>query len=94
MLVNSVMKSATTCPLMAVREQYCMSNSLNFITYSVIRLAALGLLIARHKGLSVRTITVWAWKYGLSLQAAVTKAKVSFSIGGYLSSAPPSARLV
>ena len=31
---------------------------------------------------------------GIELPAAVTKAKVSFSIGGYLSSAPWSARLV
>ena len=65
-----------------------MSNSLNFITYRVIHLAASRLLIAHCKGLSVRTIIVWAWKYGLSLQATVTKAKASFSIGGYLSSAP------
>ena len=56
--------------------------------------AASGLLIARCKGLSVRTTTVWAWKYGLSLQAIVTNVKASFSMGGYLSSAPRSARLV
>ena len=54
---------------------------------------ASGLLIARRNGLSVRNIIVWAWKYGLSLRAAVTKAKASFSIGKYLSSTPRSARL-
>ena len=70
-----------------------MSNSLNSIAHSANFLAASGLLIARHNGLLVRTITVWAWKYGLSLRAAVTKAKAWFSIGGYLSSAPRSARL-
>ena len=37
---------------------------------------------------------MWAWKYSLSLQVAITRAKVSFSIGGYLSSAPRSAQLV
>ena len=70
-----------------------MSNSLNSIAQSANRPAASGLLIAHHKGLSVRTIIVWAWKYGLSLRAAVTNAKASFSMGGYLSSAPRSAQL-
>ena len=37
---------------------------------------------------------MWAWKYGLSLRTAVTNAKASFSIMGYLSSTPQSARLV
>ena len=54
---------------------------------------ALGVLIACHKGLLVRTIIVWAWKYGLSLKATITKVKASLSIGRYLSSAPQSARL-
>ena len=31
---------------------------------------------------------VCTWKYGLSFQAAVTKAKTNFSIKEYLSSAP------
>ena len=44
--------------------------------------------------MSVRTTIMWAWKYGFSLQAAVAKAKASFSIGGYLSSTPRSARLM
>ena len=35
-----------------------------------------------------------AWKYGLSFRAIVTNAKESFSIYGYLSSSPRSARLV
>ena len=37
---------------------------------------------------------MWAWKYGFSLQAAVTKANERFSIGGYLSSMPRSTQLV
>ena len=92
-LSSSWVNSATTCPLMAVHGWYWMSNSLNSMAYNASRPAASGLLIARRKGLLVRTITVWAWKYGLSLQAAVTNAKASFSIGGYLSSALRSARL-
>ena len=94
MLVNSVMKSMTTCPFMAVRGWYCTSNLLNLIAHSAIRPAALGLLIALRRGLSIKTITVCALKYSFSLWAAVTKAKASFSIGGYLSSAPQSARLM
>ena len=70
-----------------------MSNSLNSIAHNAIRPTASRLIIARRKGLSVRTITVWDWKYGLSLQAAITKAKASFSMGGYLSSTPRNARL-
>ena len=70
-----------------------MSNSLNSMAQSVNHPTASGLLIAHRKGLSVRTTTVWAWKYGLSLRATVTNAKASFSMGGNLSSAPRSARL-
>ena len=90
--VNSTMKSAATCPFMAVHVQYCMSNSLNSIAHNAIRPTALGLLIALCRGLSVRTITMCAWKYGLSFRATVTNAKMSFSIYRYLSSAPWSAR--
>ena len=79
---------------MAVHGWYCMSNSLNSIAHSAIHLTALGLLIAHRKGLLARTITMWAWKYGLSLRVTVTKVKASFSIGGYLSSTPWSAQLV
>ena len=35
-----------------------------------------------------------AWNYGLCFHATINNAKVSFSIGGYFSSAPRSARLV
>ena len=94
MLVNSAMKSVTTCPLMAIRGQYYISNSLNSIAYNAIRLVASGLLIAHCKVLSVKTTTVWVWKYGLSLRAAITKVKTSFSIGGYLSSTPWNAQLM
>ena len=82
MLVNSTMKSATTCLLMVVRGRYYMLNSLNSNAHSAIHLATSRLFIARRKGLSVRMIIVWAWKYDLSLLAAVTKAKESFFIGG------------
>ena len=64
-----------------------MSNLLNSMAESANRPTASGLLIARRRGLSVRTTTVWTWKYGLSLRVAVTNTKASFSKGGYLSSA-------
>ena len=89
-----MMKSEMACPFIVVHGQYYMSNLLNSIAHSAIHLAASRLLIALQRGLSVRTITVYAWKYGLSLRVAVTNAKASFSIGGYLSSAPQSALLV
>ena len=71
-----------------------MSNSLNSIAYKTSHPAASKLSIVFWKGLSVWTTVVCAWKYGLSLWAAVIKVKGNFSIGGYLSSAPLSARLV
>ena len=92
--VNSAMKSAITCPFIAVHDQYCMSNSLNSTTHNAIRPAASGLPITLCRGLSVRTTTVCAWKYDLSFRATITNVKPSFSIGGYFSSAPQSARLV
>ena len=94
MRMNSAIKSATTCPSIAVHGRYCMSNSLNSTAHNAIHPAASGLLIALHKGLSVRTIMVCSWKYGLIFRAAITNAKASFSIWGYLSSAPHNARLV
>ena len=92
-LVNFVMKSATTCPLMVVCGRYYISNSLNSIANSTNCLAISGFFITCRNGLSVRMITVWAWKYGLSLRAVITKVNVSYSIGGYLSFAPRSAWL-
>ena len=92
--VNSAMKLAITCPFIVIRGQYCMLNSFNSIAHSAICPAASGLLIALRRGLSVRMITVSAWNYGLSFRATVANAKASFSIRGYLSSAPRSARLV
>ena len=59
-LVNSAMKSTMTCPLMAVRGRYWMSNSLSSIAYSAKQPAASGLFIAHCIGLSVRTTTMWA----------------------------------
>ena len=64
-----------------------MLNSLNSMAQSANLPATSRLLIAHHKGLSIRTTTVWAWKYGLSLQAIVTNAKASFSIGTLFCSA-------
>ena len=55
---------------------------------------ASGPLMALFKGWSVKTMMVWAWKYGLSFRAAVTSAKANFSILGYLSSAPQNAPLM
>ena len=82
------MKSATIYPFTVVRRRYCTSNSLSSIAHKAILPAASGLLIALFKGWSVRTMMVWAWKYGLSFRATVTSAKANFSILGYLSSAP------
>ena len=88
------MKSATICPFTAVRGWYCMSNSLSSIAHKAIIPAASGLLMALFKGWFVKTMMVWAWKYGLSFCAAVTSAKANFSILGYLSSAPRKALLI
>ena len=88
------MKSTTTYPFIVVRGRYCMTNSLNLTTHNAICLAALGLLIALCKGLSVKMTTICAWKYNLTFRAAITNAKARFSIWGYLSSAPQSAQLV
>ena len=88
------MKSATICPLTAVRGRYYTSNSLSSIAHKAILPAASGLLIALFKGWSDRTMMVWAWKYGLSFRVAVTSAKANFSILGYLSSTPRNALLI
>ena len=82
------MKSATICPFTAVCGRYCTSNLLSLIAYKAILPAASGLLMALFKGWSVKTMMVWAWKYGLSFRAAVTSANANFSILGYLSSTP------
>ena len=80
--VNFEMKLATPCLFLAVRNRYCMSNSLNSIAHNAICPVALGLLMALRRGLSVKTTTVCAWKYNLSFRAVVTNAKTSFSIRG------------
>ena len=94
MRVNSVMKSATTCPFIVVCGQYCISNSFSLTAHNAIRPVASGLPIALRRGLFVKTMIVCAWKYGLSFRATVTNAKASFSIWGYFSFAPWNARLV
>ena len=70
-----------------------MLNLLNSMAQSANLPTVSRLLITRRKGLSVRMTTIWAWKYSLSLRAAVTSAKASFSMGGYLSSTSRSTRL-
>ena len=60
MMVNSAMKSAITCPFIAVRGQYYISNSPSSTAYNAIHLAILRLPIALFKGLSVRTTIVCA----------------------------------
>jgi hypothetical protein len=47
-----------------------------------------GFCIIFLKGCSVNTLMVCTWMYGLTLRADVTKAKDSFLIRGYCSSAP------
>ena len=88
------MKSATICHFTAIHGRYCTSNSLSLIVHKAILPAASGLLITLFNGWSVKTMMVWAWKYGLSFRAAITSAKVNFSILGYLSSAPQNALLI
>jgi len=78
--VNFAMKSTITCPFIAVHSRYYMSNSLNSTAHNAIHPVDLGLLIALRRGLSIRTTTVYAWKYGLSIRATVTNTKASFSI--------------
>ena len=92
--VYLAMKSATTWPFTTVSGWYCTSNLLSSIAYKAILPAASRLLMALFKGWSVRTMMVWAWKYGLSFRAVVTSAKANFSILGYLSSAPRNALLI
>ena len=94
MKVNSAMKSATTCPFIAIRGWYRISNSLSSTTHNAIHPAASRLLMALLEGLSVKTTIVCAWKYGFSFHVAVTNANASFSIWGYLFSAPRNPRLV
>ena len=93
-LVNSAMKLAITCPLMAVLGRYFTSNSLSYIAHSAIRPTVSRLFIACCKGFSVNMMIMWAWKYGFNLRATMTKVKASFSIGAYLSSTLLSAQLV
>ena len=92
--VNSAMKSATTCPFIAVRGRYHISNSLSLTAYNAIYLVTSGLLMVLLRGLSVKTTIVCAWKYGLSFRAAITNANINFSIWRYLSSAPQNPWLV
>ena len=91
---NSTMKSATAYPFIAVHGRYCIPNSLSFITHKAICSATSGLLMALLKGWSVKTMIVYAWKYGLSFRVIVTSANANFSIWGYLSSAPWNARFI
>ena len=72
-------------------QPYYQSFVLYLVTHSAISQTASGLLITFRKVLSIRMITVCAWKYGLSFRATVTNTKVSFSIRGYLSFAPRNA---
>ena len=58
MRVNSVMKSATACPLIDVHGRYCISNLLNSTAHNAIRPAASGLPIALNRGLSLKTTIV------------------------------------
>ena len=88
------MKSATTCPFIAVRGRYCILNSLSSITHRAIHPAASGLLMTLFKGWSIKTMMVWACKYDLSFRAAITSMKANFSIWGYLSSAFQNALLM
>ena len=87
-VVNLTTKLARAWALSVVLGQYCTSNSLSSIVYRTNCLAASGLFIALSRGLSVWTIMMYAWKYGLSLQVDVIRAKANFSIGGYVPFVP------
>ena len=65
-----------------------MSNLPNSIAHKTNHPADSGLFIAFCNGLFVCTTMVCAWKYGLSFQAATTRAKASFSIKGVSSLCP------
>ena len=80
--VNSTMKSTKAYALMAVLSRYWTSNLLSLVAQTTILPSASVLFIAFLNGLFVKTIMVWAWKYCLSLRAAITKASAIFSIGG------------
>ena len=91
--VNSMMKSAKTCPLIVVLGLYLMSNSLSSMAHFTSLPEVSGLCNICFIRYSIRSSMVWAWKYGRSLLVVVTNARTSFSIFGYLSSAPLKARL-
>ena len=91
--VNSMTKSAKTCPFIADFGLYLISNSLSSLAHFISLPEVSGLCSTCFIGYYVGTSMVCAWKYGRSFRAAVTIAKINFSILGYLSSAPLRARL-
>ena len=91
--VNSMMKSTKICPLIIVLGLYLISNSVNSMAHFINLLEVSGLCNICFIGCSIGISIVWAWKYGQSLLEMVTNAKTSFSIFGYLFSAPLKARL-
>ena len=93
-VVNSTMKSAKAYALIAVLGQYYTLNSPSSIAHKTSRPIATRLLIAFCSGFFVWTTMVCAWKYDPSFQETVINANASFSIGGYLPSAPRSDQLV
>ncbi|GAA0169817.1 hypothetical protein LIER_40835 [Lithospermum erythrorhizon] len=72
---------------------YRRSNSLSSIAHLTIHPDRLGFSNIFHRGWSVTTSTGCASKQGLSFRAATTRAYTSFSIKGYLVSAPHMTRL-
>ena len=88
-----MMKSAKTYPLTVVLGLYLISNSLSSMAHFVSLPEVSSLCNIYFIGCSVGISIVWAWKYGGSLQAVVTNAKINFSILGYLSSTHLKARL-
>ena len=91
--VNSMMKYAKICPLIAVLNLYLMSNSLSSMAHFTSLSKVSGLYNICFIGCSIGISIVWAWKYCRILLAVVTNARMSFSIFGYLSSTPLRARL-
>ena len=91
--VNSMMKYAKTCPLIDVLGLYLMSNSLSSMTHFSSLPKVSGLCNYLLHWVFCRNLDGVAWKYGRGLLAVVTNARTSFSIFGYLSSAPLKAQL-
>lgn len=79
--MNSAMKSAIAYPLVALLGIYLMSNSLSAIVHCTIFPELSGLFNTFISGALVRTLTVWAKKYGLNFLADTTNTNANLDLG-------------